>query len=150
MAMALRTANLQPTDIDYVNAHGTITPLNDKLETEAIKTVFGDHARKLKISSNKSMIGHLIGAAGGVEAVAAVGDVLGRVAFLAQALEDVVGRFGVVLDQQDAAAHGRRSELLGDEDGAVLTGLQDGRAAAGDRAGRRAARPWHPGARGPR
>lgn len=72
MNMALRTAGLKPEDVDYVNAHGTSTPLNDKLETQAIKTVFGDHASKLKISSNKSMIGHLIGAAGGVEAVASV------------------------------------------------------------------------------
>lgn len=70
--MALRSGNLAPEDVDYVNAHGTSTPLNDKLETEAIKVAFGDHARKLKISSNKSMIGHLIGAAGGVEAVATV------------------------------------------------------------------------------
>lgn len=72
IAMALRTAGLQPTDVDYINAHGTSTSLNDKLETQAIKSVFGDHAYKLKISSNKSMIGHLIGAAGGVEAVATV------------------------------------------------------------------------------
>ncbi len=68
--MALRSAGLEPTEVDYVNAHGTSTALNDKLETQALKTVFGEHAHKLKISSNKSMIGHLIGAAGGVEAVA--------------------------------------------------------------------------------
>lgn len=72
MRMCLKSAGLQPNDVDYVNAHGTSTPLNDKLETEAIKQVFGDHAYKIAISSNKSMIGHLIGAAGGVEAVATV------------------------------------------------------------------------------
>lgn len=72
MKMCLRSAGLKPEDVDYINAHGTSTPLNDKLETEAIKTVFGEHAYKLAISSNKSMIGHLIGAAGGVEAVATV------------------------------------------------------------------------------
>lgn len=72
MRMALRTAGIQPTDVDYINAHGTSTPLNDKLETEAVKTVFGDHAYKVAVSSNKSMIGHLIGAAGGVEAVATI------------------------------------------------------------------------------
>lgn len=72
MSMALRSGNIAPEDVDYVNAHGTSTPLNDKLETQAIKAAFGDHAAKLKISSNKSMIGHLIGAAGGVEAVATV------------------------------------------------------------------------------
>ena len=68
MNMALKSANMKPEEIDYVNAHGTSTPLNDKLETQAMKTVFGEHAKKLAISSNKSMIGHLIGAAGGVEA----------------------------------------------------------------------------------
>jgi 3-oxoacyl-[acyl-carrier-protein] synthase II len=72
MRMCLRSGGLQPEQVDYINAHGTSTPLNDKLETEAIKTVFGDHAYKVAVSSNKSMIGHLIGAAGGVEAVATV------------------------------------------------------------------------------
>jgi 3-oxoacyl-[acyl-carrier-protein] synthase II len=72
MRMCLRSGGLQPEEVDYINAHGTSTPLNDKLETQAIKTVFGDHAYKIAVSSNKSMIGHLIGAAGGVEAVATV------------------------------------------------------------------------------
>ena len=68
MAMALRTAGMNPDEIDYINAHGTSTPLNDSCETKAIKTVFGDHAYKLSISSTKSMTGHMLGGAGGIEA----------------------------------------------------------------------------------
>jgi 3-oxoacyl-[acyl-carrier-protein] synthase II len=72
MRMALRKAGLQPRDVGYVNAHGTSTPLNDKLETEALKTVFGEAAYDLAVSSTKSMTGHLLGAAGVVETIVCV------------------------------------------------------------------------------
>jgi 3-oxoacyl-[acyl-carrier-protein] synthase II len=72
MRQSIADAGLKPEDVDYINAHGTSTPFNDKNETEAIKTVFGEHAYKLLVSSTKSMTGHQLGAAGGVEAVATV------------------------------------------------------------------------------
>lgn len=69
MSLALQDARISPSDVDYINAHGTSTELNDRAETAAIKTVFGSHAHKLAISSSKSMVGHLLGGSGGVEAV---------------------------------------------------------------------------------
>ena len=68
MQMALRKAGIRPDQVDYINAHGTSTPINDPTETLAVKTTFGDHAYKLVMSSTKSMTGHLLGAAGGLEA----------------------------------------------------------------------------------
>lgn len=69
MEMALNDANIRPEEVDYINAHGTSTEMNDKIETKAIKQVFGDHAYKLAVSSTKSMTGHLLGGAGGIEAI---------------------------------------------------------------------------------
>ena len=69
MRMAIRDAGIRLDEVDYINAHGTSTPLNDQCETLAIKNVFGDHARKLAVSSTKSMTGHMLGAAGGIESV---------------------------------------------------------------------------------
>jgi len=72
MRLALQDAGMEPTDIDYINAHGTSTPLNDIYETDAIKKVFGGYSGKLAVSSTKSMTGHMLGAAGGVEAIFSV------------------------------------------------------------------------------
>ncbi len=69
MRMAMKDAGLQPEEVDYINAHGTSTQLNDKTETQAIKTVFGERAGKIPISATKSMTGHLLGAAGSTEAI---------------------------------------------------------------------------------
>lgn len=72
MKNALKDANMTPSDLDYINVHGTATPLGDIAETKAIKQVFGEHAYKLNISSTKSMTGHLLGAAGAIESLAAI------------------------------------------------------------------------------
>lgn len=72
MQMAINDANVKPEEVDYINAHGTSTDMNDKYETQAIKNIFGAHAKQLAVSSTKSMTGHLLGAAGGVEGVISV------------------------------------------------------------------------------
>src|SRR6476661_2373130 len=72
MSDALQDAQLNPSDVGYINAHGTSTPLGDAAETQAIKRVFGDHAKKVSISSTKSQLGHSLGASGGIEAVVTV------------------------------------------------------------------------------
>jgi len=74
--MALNDGGIAPEEVDYINAHGTSTKFNDEFETMAIKTVFGEHAYKMPVSSTKSMTGHLLGAAGGVEAVVSVMSIL--------------------------------------------------------------------------
>ncbi len=79
MTLALKNAGVAPDEIDYIVAHGTATPLNDATETRAIKAAYGDHARKVAISSPKSMIGHLVGAAGIASALAAIGAIRDQV-----------------------------------------------------------------------
>ena len=80
MRIALRSGGINPDRVDYINAHGTSTPFGDKAETDAVKSVFGEHAYRLAISSTKSMVGHMLGAAGGVEAIFTVLAIHDRVA----------------------------------------------------------------------
>ena len=88
MLNALKNAGLTPSDVQYVNAHGTSTPLGDKNETEAIKLAFGDAAYKLVVNSTKSMTGHLLGAAGALEGLLTVLSVHHRVAPAAINIDD--------------------------------------------------------------
>ena len=90
MVSALRNGGINPDEVDYINAHGTSTQLGDVAETIAVKRCFGDHARRLAVSSTKSMTGHLLGAAGGVEAV-----------FTALALKDQVAPPTINIFNQD-------------------------------------------------
>jgi len=90
MVNAMRDAGLNPQDVDYVNAHGTSTPAGDKAESDAVKGAFGDYAKKVAVSSTKSMTGHLLGAAGGIEAV-----------FSILAIRDQVAPPTINLDNQD-------------------------------------------------
>jgi 3-oxoacyl-[acyl-carrier-protein] synthase II len=90
MRAALRNAGLNPEGVDYINAHGTSTPAGDKGETEAMKAAFGTHAKKVAVSSTKSMTGHLLGAAGGIEAV-----------FTALSIRDQVAPPTINLDNPD-------------------------------------------------
>jgi 3-oxoacyl-[acyl-carrier-protein] synthase II len=92
MLNALRNGGMVPTDIDYINAHGTSTPLGDMAECTAVKRAFGEHASKLVVSSTKSMTGHLLGAAGGIEGV-----------FTVLAMRDQVAPPTINLDNQDPA-----------------------------------------------
>jgi 3-oxoacyl-[acyl-carrier-protein] synthase II len=91
MRLALQDAGMAPEEIDYINAHGTSTPLNDLYETQAIKAVFGPHSRSLMVSSTKSMTGHLLGGAGGLEAIVC-----------AKAIDDGVVPPTINLDHPDA------------------------------------------------
>jgi 3-oxoacyl-[acyl-carrier-protein] synthase II len=79
MRNCLNDAAVPPESIDYINAHGTSTPLGDVAETKAVKQVFGDHARRMPVSSTKSATGHLLGASGGIELIATVKAILHRV-----------------------------------------------------------------------
>ena len=80
MLLAIKDAGLKPENVDYINAHGTSTKLNDEYESMAIKTAFGEHARKVAVSSNKSMTGHLLGAAGAIEALSTILSIINDIA----------------------------------------------------------------------